>query len=90
MKHQERHPHLVEGCFGCKVMNIGMASVPGGTRPGSFKKSWERKFDKDMHAYRNARRAGEQPDTVSVEGVRKNRQRMESIERGRKKIERWQ
>lgn len=93
MKHYKENPDHYddppEDCYGCRIAGITFGSVPGGTRPGSFKVQHERKFAKDMDAYREARRAGEQPDKVSVEGVRKARQRKESIERGRKKVESW-
>ncbi len=45
-------------------------SVAGGTAPAAVAKGLEVKFDRDMHAYREARRSGEeQPDMVSQEAV---------------------
>ena len=87
VKHFERHPTEVEGCFGCKVVGVTFGSVPGGTRPGSFRASYEKQFKKDMEAYYSAKKAGEQPDAVSVAGVRKARKRHESLERAKKKVE---
>lgn len=87
VKHYETHPREVENCFGCKITSISFGSVPGGTRPGSFRKKQERDFDKGMHAYREARRAGEQPEATTVEGVRKARQKQEVVERAMKKVE---
>jgi len=89
-KHLERHPEPVEGCFGCRVIGISFGSVPGGTRPGSFAKNHERKFARDMDAYREAKRNGEQPDQVSREGVLKKQQQVETLDRARKKLESWQ
>ena len=89
-KHLERHPEPVDGCFGCRVIGISFGSVPGGTRPGSFALQHERKFNKDMHAYREARRAGEKPDQISTESIEKYRKKEESLARARKKLESWQ
>ena len=88
--HVEHHPTPVEGCFGCKVLSIGIMSVPGGTRPGSFKRAHERQFAKDMDSYREARRNGEQPTQVSKKAVEEAQKRQESIERGKQKVEQWQ
>ena len=86
MKHLERHPERVDDCFGCKVLDVNFGSVPGGTRPMAKRKDHEVKFDKDMHAYREARRAGEQPDKVSARAVSETRRRVESVARGREKL----
>lgn len=87
MKHLDRHPVEVEGCFGCKILGIGFGSVPGGTRAGSFRKAHERKFQEDMDSYHRARKAGENPHQISKESVRKHRQQVESVQRARKKLE---
>ena len=91
LKHYEVNPDHIDNppknCYGCKIAGVSFGSVPGGTRAGSYAKQRERKFDRDMHAYREARRAGERPDSTSEEGVRKARQRRESFERGRNKLE---
>lgn len=60
---------------------IYFGSVPGGTTPEAGKLDHQRSFDADMHAYREAVRGGEQPDQVSIEAVRKNRQRNEALDR---------
>jgi hypothetical protein len=67
-----RSPDFDPGVFG---------SVPGGSTPSAGRLDWQRKFDGDMHAYREAVRAGEQPDRVSVEAVEKNRRDHETVER---------
>ena len=87
MKHWEYHPSPLGDCFGCKALSVGFASVPGGTRPGSQKLTFQRKFDKGMHAYREARRAGEQPDGTTVEAVERTRRRQEVHERADKILE---
>ena len=85
MKHFKENPSHYENppkdCYGCRISGISFGSVPGGTRPGSFRASYERKFKNDMEAYREAKRAGEQPDAVSVEGVEKARKRKELMEK---------
>lgn len=90
MKHFEVNPEHLDNppkdCYGCKIAGVSFGSVPGGTRAGSFAKQRERKFDKDMHTYREARRSGERPDATTVEGVRSARQRRERLERGRNKL----
>ena len=90
MIHRERtHPEYVEGCFTCRIQDVGMASVPGGTRPGSFRVAHERKFNRDMDRYREARRAGEQPDGVSVEKVEATQKRVESHARAKDKLKEY-
>jgi hypothetical protein len=56
-------------------------SVPGGTTPSAARLDHQHKFDSDMHAYREAVRAGEQPDRVSAEAVEKNRRNHDLVER---------
>ncbi len=84
MKHWEHHKTPIDSCAGCAALTVGFASVPGGTRAGSTKLLQERTFASDMESYREARRAGEKPDTSTVKGVRKARKRQESLERVRK------
>lgn len=83
-KHMETHPAPVDGCFGCKVIGVGFGSVPGGTRPGSKRLAKERHFNKSMHAYREARRAGEKPEGTSLEAIERTRRKRESQERAKK------
>lgn len=84
MKHWEHHNSPVASCAGCKALTVGFGSVPGGTRAGSTKLLQERTFAADVDAYYRARKAGEKPDTSTRAGVRKARQRQESLERVRK------
>lgn len=62
-----------------------LGAVPGGASKAASQKEGYIKLNRDMEAYREARRAGEQPDQVSVEAVRKNRQRKEFEERMEKR-----
>ena len=56
-----------------KTVNFG--SVPGGSTETAGLMDHTRKFDRDMHLYHEARRAGEQPDQVSEEAIWKERKR---------------
>jgi len=67
-----RSPDLSSAVFG---------TVLGGASPNAAKKEWEQTFNTDMHAYREARRAGERPQQVSRKAIRENRQRHEVLER---------
>jgi hypothetical protein len=52
-----------------EVPAIAFGAVPGGTRPASFAKAKAKKFEKDMNAYREARRHGMSPDQISTQAV---------------------
>ncbi len=56
-------------------------SVLGGASPGAARKQHEQTFNADMHAYREARRAGEKPERTDRAAIRENRQRHEVLER---------
>jgi len=68
---QEQHPNEIFMTF---------AAMPGGTTTAAGHMDHARKFNTDMHAYREAVRAGESPDQVSVEAVREGRIRQEAEE----------
>ena len=85
MKHWERHPEPVEGCYGCHISTINFGTIAGGTRSMSKRKDFEVKTKKDVEAYAAARAAGEQPDASTVKGVRRARMRQERNERLTKK-----
>jgi hypothetical protein len=63
------------------VQTIYFAPVVGGGGPLSARRAHEQKFNRDMDAYREARRVGEQPETTTVEGVEKARRKQETRER---------
>lgn len=64
---------------------VYFGSVPGGTTATAGLMDHTRKFDRDMHVYREAVRAGEQPDQVSEAAVLKARKRQEMVERAQKR-----
>jgi len=70
MKHWEYHPEPVETCFGCKglaiQMNTGDASgniIASGTT--------QKKWDKELSLYKQARAQGIQPDGTSTKQIQK-------------------
>ena len=60
---------------------VSFGSVPGGSTKTAGLMDHTRKFDKDMHAYREARRIGLQPDKVSADAVRNLERQAEVVER---------
>jgi hypothetical protein len=70
MKHRERHPGLdVPGCFGCKVAHVSVpASATPSRRAGASHAAWvnatERRWDKDMAAYKRLVGDGLQPPKI--------------------------
>lgn len=69
MKHRERHPVDVDGCFGCKVMSVSVAASATPTRsPGAARaaevNATERRWDKDLPAFARLRQQGLQPQRV--------------------------
>jgi len=56
---------------------VYLASMPGGTTKLAGQMDHTRKFDRDMHDYREAVRSGEQPDQVSTAAVERTRKRQE-------------
>jgi hypothetical protein len=70
MKHRERHPGLdVPGCFGCKVAFVSVpASATPSRRAGASHARWvndtERRWSKDMAAYKRLVNDGLQPPKI--------------------------
>lgn len=67
MIHQRKHPNLdVEGCFGCKVAHTSFGSNSTTSRGGRVSEieSTERRWAKDMDAYKRLRRDGLQPQQI--------------------------
>lgn len=63
------------------------AWMKGGTRLVDRQMGHTRSFETGLHRYREARRAGEQPDSTTVEGVERAQKRVESHARARRKLE---
>lgn len=69
IKHQETHPGLdVEGCFGCKIAGLSIASSATPTRRGGARaqiiNEKDKKLDKDLDAYKRLRQEGLQPKNI--------------------------
>jgi hypothetical protein len=67
MKHRETHPNLdVEGCFGCKIAHVAISSDATPTRRSESHRinETERRWDKDMDAYKRLRKDGLQPKKI--------------------------
>ena len=68
--HREKHPNLdVEGCFGCKATGIRFGTVPGGARDAKTNISLGKRREKDLHRYREKKRAGERPSGTTAEAM---------------------
>lgn len=63
---------------------LWFGAVPGGSSKASMFKAKEVKFKRDQETYREARRAGERPETSTVEGVERTRRKEETRERALK------
>ncbi len=67
--HRERHPTFTEGCLPCKLLTVGVATVPGGAKDARTGISKLNEREDDLHRYREKRRAGEQPDSTTRKGM---------------------
>jgi hypothetical protein len=66
LKHREKHPVDVEGCFGCKILGVRMGANSTTTRGAKVAETNQtaRNWDKDMPAYKRLRKEGLQPRSV--------------------------
>ena len=62
MKHWEHHPEPVDGCFGCKGLSIQMNAGDADSRRTIPNK----KFNRELDAYKEARAQGIQPNGTSM------------------------
>lgn len=87
MKHrQDVHAEYVEGCFGCKVSTVGVATVPGGNRGPQEHKAREKQWKRDLESYAGARKAGLRPEASTRKAVERAEQRAEAEDRAARKI----
>jgi hypothetical protein len=66
MKHREKHPKDVEGCFGCKAIGLQMNSGDASSQKQTSNKKW----DSELDAYRSARAQGIQPAGTSMAHIK--------------------
>lgn len=67
MKHRETHPNLdVDGCFGCKISHVAISSDATPTRRADNARinDTEKRWHKDMDAYKRLRNDGLQPKQI--------------------------
>ena len=60
---QQTHPEYVEGCFGCKVSTIQVQDM--------HIRAISHSNDKELSAYRDARKQGIQPATTRMNDIQK-------------------
>lgn len=65
MKHWEAHPEYVEGCFGCKGLTLSMNAGDADSR----KTMTNKKFNREIDAYKEARAQGIQPAGTSMQKI---------------------
>jgi hypothetical protein len=65
MKHWEAHPEYVEGCFGCKGLTLSMNAGDADSRRVMPNK----KFNRELEAYKEARAQGIQPAGTSMRKI---------------------
>lgn len=65
MKHWEAHPEYVEGCFGCKGLTLSMNAGDADSR----RMITNKKFNRELDAYKEARAQGIQPAGTSMKKI---------------------
>lgn len=76
MKHWEAHPVPLESCFGCKALTIQMNA--GDARiadSGTTNKKW----NKELEAYQNARAQGIQPAGTTTAAIQESIRASETL-----------
>ena len=81
MRHRQTHPEYVEGCKPCRWATISFGTVPGGARDARNGVSNAKQRERDLHRYREKRRAGEQPDGTTKQAMDKYDRRVGSWEK---------
>lgn len=78
MIHRRTHPNLdVEGCFGCKANSINFGTVPGAHKDTKTRISRLQRRERELVRYAEKRKAGEQPDNTTFEGMEATERREE-------------
>ena len=77
MKHWEAHPEYVEGCFGCKGLTLSMNAGDADSRRVVPNK----RFNKELDAYKEARANGIQPAGTSMQKIQEAVQASETLGR---------
>ena len=77
MKHWEAHPEYVDGCFGCKGLTLSMNAGDADSRRVIPNK----RFNKELDAYKEARANGIQPAGTSMKKIQEAVQASETLGR---------
>ena len=75
MKHWEHHPEPVDGCFGCKGLSIQMNAGDADSRRAMPTKA----FNKELDAYKDARKQGIQPAGTSMKAIQEAHKASEAL-----------
>ena len=75
MKHREKHPEDVDGCFGCKILGLQLNSGDASSQKQTSNKKWE----SELNAYRQARAEGIQPAGTSMKKIQEARRASEAM-----------
>jgi hypothetical protein len=73
MIHRHRHPTIVDDCLPCKLLSVNLSAH---ATPSRYKGGLHQnpdQFDRDLDAYRTARKLGLQPDNGSERSSRRAR-----------------
>ena len=62
-----QHTRFIDGCFGCKVRTLELNTGDAGRADAKMS---QRKWDKELYAYEDARKQGIQPAGTSMEAIR--------------------
>ena len=74
--HREReHPTYVDGCFGCKIGTLVVSSGDANTNKLMSSKKW----DRELSAYKEARKQGIQPAGTSMRAIEESLKASETL-----------
>lgn len=62
---RKEHPDYIEGCFGCKISTLSVASGDANSKMLMSNKKW----DNELSAYKEARKEGIQPAGTSMKAI---------------------
>lgn len=86
MIHRRTHPEFVEGCKPCKWATVAFGTVPGGAKDARNGVGNARQRERDLHRYREKRRASEQPDGTTKEAMDRSERKMDAFARSEQSL----
>jgi hypothetical protein len=75
VKEIHEHTEFTEGCFPCKLMTIQLGTGDAGRAEGMSAKKW----DAELHHYREARRQGIQPAGTTMKAINEAKQASDNL-----------